>query len=100
MKRVDSIADIRKTIGLHRVTLNNQYHIRRIGIFGSAARDELSDSSDVDILVEFETTVGYFLLSHLHDELCKILGRNVDLATPGAIHPVLHDSIMQDLIYV
>ena len=100
MTRVDSIDEIRDIIDLHRITLQNRYHIKRIGIFGSAARDELALSSDVDILVEFDKPVGYFLLSHLQDEISTILGRNVDLTTSGAIHPFLHDSIMRDLIYV
>lgn len=100
MHRVDSFDEVRDCITLHRMNLQNQFHVQKIGIFGSAARDELDENSDIDILVEFDRSVGFFHLSHLQEELMSILGRNVDLTTSGAIHPFLRNSIMQDLIYV
>lgn len=61
-----------------------RHHIRRLAVFGSALRDDFRPDSDVDILVEFEDgyTPGWELFD-LEDELSTMLGRCVDLNTPG-----------------
>jgi predicted nucleotidyltransferase len=100
MYRVDTLEELREVINLHRSDLEQKYRISRIALFGSAARDALSDSSDIDILVEFDGSIGFFALAHLQDELCSLLGRNIDLTTTGALHPLLRNSILQDLVYV
>ncbi|MDD1730443.1 MAG: nucleotidyltransferase family protein [Methanospirillum sp.] len=100
MHRVDTFEEIREVINLHRSDLEQKYQVSKIAVFGSAARDALSDSSDIDILVEFNGSIGFFALAHLQDELRLLLGRNVDLTTSGALHPLLRNAILQDLVYV
>lgn len=60
-------------------------HIRRLALFGSVLRDDFGPASDVDVLVEFEpgTRVGLLRLARMEIELGEILGRKVDLNTPG-----------------
>jgi predicted nucleotidyltransferase len=59
---------------------------RRIGVFGSFARDQARDDSDVDVYVEFEdekrTYDNFFAL---HELLERVLGRRVDLVTDKAL---------------
>jgi len=69
-------------------------------VFGSAARNRLTELSDIDILVEFSRSVGFFTLTHLQSEVRSLLGRDVDLATPWDLHPLFKESILQDLVYV
>lgn len=59
-------------------------HIRRLSLFGSVLREDFRPDSDVDVLVEFEpgTRVGLRFFA-IERELSQILGRNVDLNTPG-----------------
>lgn len=59
--------------------------IRKLSFFGSVLREDFSPDSDVDVLVEFElgARVGLIKLAGLELELGKILGRKVDLNTPG-----------------
>ena len=61
-----------------------KHHIRRLAFFGSVLRDDFSPSSDLDVLVEFEPghAPGLEFFS-MEDELSGILGRKVDLNTPG-----------------
>lgn len=61
-----------------------RHHIRRLALFGSVLRDDFTPDSDVDVLVEFEPghTPGWEFVS-MQDELSEILGRPVDLNTPG-----------------
>lgn len=70
----------------------------RAGVFGSAARGETHTDSDVDFLVEFEEGRTLLDLSGLCLDLVAVLGRNVDVATPNSLHPVLEDQIMRDLV--
>lgn len=61
-----------------------RYHIRRIALFGSVMRDDFRPDSDVDVLVEFEPGhVPGLAFFRMESELSDILGRKVDLNTPG-----------------
>jgi hypothetical protein len=69
----------------------------RIGIFGSVARGEDSENSDVDILYQLKDTVGLFKLIRLKDELEQKLNKKVDLVSEKYAHPKLKPYIMKDL---
>jgi hypothetical protein len=62
-------------------------HVRSIGLFGSALREDYSPVSDIDVLVEFKQgqEPDLFKLVELQDELSKILGRKVDLVERRAV---------------
>jgi predicted nucleotidyltransferase len=62
-------------------------HIRKLSIFGSVLRDDYRPESDIDLLVEFDPdhVPGYFRLAGMERELSELLGRKVDLRTPGEI---------------
>lgn len=72
-----------------------------MSIFGSAVRDDFSAQSDIDVLVEFETghTPGldFFLMEA---ELSRILGRQVDLLTPGFLSPEIRGSVVREAVAV
>ena len=91
--------EIKNLLAEYKQTLIHKYHIKSMGLFGSAVRGDASDVSDIDILVEFEKPIGLdFVL--LGNELEEILGVKVNLVTPNAIKPHMFDYIKQDLIYV
>ncbi|MGF1535939.1 MAG: nucleotidyltransferase domain-containing protein, partial [Elainellaceae cyanobacterium] len=58
-----------------------QHHIRRLSVFGSVLRDDFSDDSDVDFLVEFEPehTPGLIRLAGMELELSELIQRKADL---------------------
>ena len=70
-------------------------HIRRLALFGSVLREDFGPNSDVDVLVEFEpgTRIGWEFIT-IGDELADLLGRPVDLLTPGSIRPAYRDEIL------
>jgi len=77
-----------------------RHHIKRLGVFGSAARGEAGNASDVDLLVEFEkdAQASLFDMVRMQDELARIFGRKVDLATPAILeNPYRRRSILKDL---
>jgi predicted nucleotidyltransferase len=73
-------------------------HIRRLSFFGSVLRGDFGPNSDVDVLVEFEpgTRVGLIRLSGLELELGDIIGRKVDLNTPGFLSKYYRDQILDE----
>ena len=77
--------------------------IQRLSVFGSAARNELTPESDIDLLVEYEPEARVSLFDiggHLMD-LQDIVGRKVDLVTPKGLCPYIRDDVLDDarLIY-
>ena len=72
--------------------------VRRLSLFGSVLREDFGPDSDVDILVEFEpgTRIGLIRLSGLEIELGNIVGRKVDLNTPGFLSKYYRDQILTE----
>lgn len=88
---------ILKTISEHRDELQ-RLGVRRLGMFGSAVRDDLSESSDLDFLVEFDAKSfdRYMELKFLLEDL---FGRSVDLVLSDALKPRLKDQILKDVVH-
>jgi uncharacterized protein len=77
------------------------YDPERIGIFGSFARKEETNESDIDILVKFRYTLSLLDLAKIHRELSIILGRKVDLVTePSIRNERLKKQIFSDLMVI
>lgn len=75
------------------------FGVRELGVFGSVARNEHKEDSDVDVLVDLEkhTFDAYMdLLFFLED----LFGRKVDLVMKGTIKPLIKDRILSETIYV
>ena len=72
--------------------------VRRLSLFGSVLREDFGPDSDVDVLVEFEpgTRIGLIRLSGLEIELGKIVGRKVDLNTPGFLSKYYREQILAE----
>lgn len=76
-----------------------QYGVQSLALFGSAARNRLRKTSDVDILVQFSqpTWANYIGLKFYLEDL---LGREVDLVTPKGLKPAVCPSVERNLLYV
>jgi predicted nucleotidyltransferase len=79
--------------------LCRRHRIRRLALFGSALRDDFGPESDVDVLVEFEagTRVGLRFVT-IQDELSELLGRGVDLNTPGFLSPHFRERVLSTAV--
>ncbi len=73
-----------------------KHHVRRLALFGSVLRDDFRPDSDVDVLVEFEpgAHTGLLKLAEMELELSAMLGRKVDLRTPGELSRYFRDDIL------
>ena len=69
-----------------------------LGIFGSYARGEENEKSDLDILIDFETKVNLLELIGIEQEISELLGIKVDLITLRSVNASLKPYIESDLI--
>lgn len=78
------------------VAILSRYGAERIAIFGSYARGEAGDSSDIDILVRFARPKSLIQLVQIEDEIKSAIRMNVDLVTENAVSPYLKNTIHRD----
>ena len=76
--------------------------IRRLALFGSVRRDDFRPDSDVDVLVEFESTamVGMFALADMQYELATLFQHPVDLVLKVGLKPIIRDSVLKSAMVV
>ena len=82
--------------------LKSKYHITNIALFGSFARNEQKESSDVDLLIELEenTPNVYDLKSSLKNFLSQAFERSVDIAREKYLKPYAKEQILKDALFV
>ena len=91
------LSDILNKLKALEPQLQERYHVSRIGVFGSVARGDSTEKSDIDLYVELEKPLGFdFIL--LGDELEEALGAKVDIADREMLKR-LWPYIQDDLIY-
>jgi predicted nucleotidyltransferase len=93
-------AKICETIHNQLPFLKEKYHVKKIGVFGSFVRGEQKKGSDLDLLVEFDTPVGFFKFIQLENLLSHILHQKVDLVSKKAIKPAVKKKIIKEVQYV
>lgn len=82
-----SARDVSAKIESRLEAFRETYGVRSIQLYGSVAREEADAASDVDLIVEFTEVPSLFDIAELQAELEEILGRSVDITTPGGLHP-------------
>ena len=95
-----NIDQVRTVINKHSNFLKDNYHVKKIGVFGSVARGDQKEISDIDILVEFSEPIGFFRFIELEEFLSNAIGKKVDLVTQKALKPVIKEDILKEVVYV
>jgi len=74
-----------------------RYGIVELDMFGSVARGDATEGSDVDLLyiVAPDRSLG-FSINRLEDELAELFGRSVDLVSKHSLHPLLRDHVLRE----
>jgi predicted nucleotidyltransferase len=94
MSNVESIINRLKSV---KHVLEKEYAVKEIGVFGSYAKGDATEISDIDILVEFEKPLGWKSIE-LELYLEKLLGKKIDLVTKKALKPVIKDDILKSVL--
>ena len=91
---------IRKTLQTHKEELNQKYGVRQLGVFGSCVRHEQHETSDVDLLVEFDKSIDLFLFVNLKNYLSDLLNAKVDLVMKKALKPKIGQRILEEVVEI
>jgi predicted nucleotidyltransferase len=91
---------IRKCVKANEKKLTEDYKVKEIGIFGSYARGEQQEKSDLDILVDFKEVIGLFKFIALERYLSELLGVKVDLVMKSALKPRIGERILKEVTYI
>jgi predicted nucleotidyltransferase len=97
--RMLNLLDIKNTLLAHKQRLSSKYGLSNLAIFGSYARNQQTEESDLDILVEFNRPIGLEFID-LADELEHILKLKVDLVSKKGLKERHLKSIEKELEYV
>jgi hypothetical protein len=93
-------ADIISSLQNLKGDLSQRFAVKEIGIFGSVAREEQTERSDIDLLVEFSKPVSLVTFMRLEYYLSDMLGNKVDLVTFDSLKPMIQPDILSEVIYV
>ena len=99
---MNTLQDIQNALRQHLPAVQQKYQVRQLGIFGSFVRGEQTDTSDVDLLVEFAPNARFGLLTfcQLENDLSELLQRQVDLVMKDGLKPRIGERILQEVIYL
>ena len=94
------LEDCKSKLAKFKCDFSLKYGLIRIGIFGSVARRENTDDSDIDIVVDLEKPT-MAVMYDLRENLKKLFGCNVDLVRfRESLRPMLKNNILNETIYV
>lgn len=96
---MNTLKEIKTTLYNHRKQFFDNYPIESLAIFGSYARNEQNEKSDLDLLVEFNDKIGIRFID-LADEIESLFDLKIELVSRNGIKQKYFESIKQELVYV
>jgi predicted nucleotidyltransferase len=84
----------------HKSEMQNRFGVVRIGLFGSYARDEATEKSDIDIAVEMNSERIFRSFFALEEFLEAGLEKKIDLGMEAALKPIVKSRVEKEIIYV
>lgn len=100
MNGMKDLKELQKKLASNKDALRKKYNVKKMGIFGSFVRGEQKRTSDLDILVEFDSPIGFFKFLELEEYLGKLLGTKVDLVSKKALKPYIGQCILKEVVNV
>ena len=97
MKNKDAIILIIKDL---KSDIKKRYKVKELGLFGSVLRGELTEASDVDILVDFEEDADLFDLTGLGLFLEEKLGQRVDIVPKRSLRQEIKDAVLREAVSI
>jgi len=95
-----TLEEIKQWLVQHQSVLQERYQVSELGIFGSYVRHEQTETSDVDMLVEFSKTPSLLKFVNLENYLSDNLGVKVDLVRKAGLKPRIGDRILAEVVYL
>jgi predicted nucleotidyltransferase len=93
-----SLDEIRTALRAMLPELRRRYPVAGLGVFGSYARGEQREDSDLDLLVDFDAPMDLFRLGDLEEEIAHRLNVHVEMVTRPALKPYISASILREVV--
>jgi uncharacterized protein len=93
------LASIKSVLSTLKPELEKAFHVKSIGIFGSAVRADFTKESDIDLIVDFDQPIGISFID-LADFLEQKMQTKIDLVSRKGIKPQYYAAIEKEIIYV
>ncbi|TAD73592.1 MAG: DNA polymerase beta [Oscillatoriales cyanobacterium] len=90
--------EVLRILAHQKSALLETYQITKLGLFGSYARGEQNDDSDVDVLVEYEQAPSLYRLLELRDDLSELLSIRVDVVTRNGLKARIKERVLAEVI--
>ena len=91
---MEEIKEIRDKI----IPILKRYGVSKAALFGSSVEGEMTEESDIDVLVEIETDISLLDFGGLKLELEEILGRKVDVVEYSTLKPILKERVLREQV--
>lgn len=95
-----ALTDIKNTLAALKPELHERFGVSEIGVFGSFVRGEEKETSDIDILVDFDRMVTLFDIMELQEYLEETFGKKVDIAPKDSLRKHIGKYILAEVEYV
>lgn len=97
MKEVEKIIEKLKEV---KPELEKSYFVKEIGVFGSYIRNEQTENSDIDILIDYKKGMSLFTIADLQSFLENIFKKKVDIAFKNSLRPRIGKRILSEVVYI
>ncbi len=94
-----TLEEIKQWLVQNKSLLQERYKVRELGVFGSYVRQEQTETSDVDVLVDFAETPSPLKFVNLENYLSDNLGVKVDLVHKAGLKPRIGERILAEVVY-
>ena len=95
-----TLEEIKQILRQNKPLLQEHYRVTQLGIFGSYARGEQTQESDVDVLIDYDRAPTLFKLVELRDYLSSAIGMKVDIVTQNGLKPRIRERVLSEVVYV
>lgn len=95
-----TLTDIKNKLTALKPELHERFGVSEIGVFGSWVRGEQKETSDIDVLVDFDKPVDLFDLMELQEFLEEVFDRKIDIALKRSLKKYIGQYILAEVQYL
>lgn len=95
-----TLEEIKQLLSQSKPRLEECYRVTQVGVFGSYARGEQTENSDVDVLIDYTQAPTLVHLVELRDFLQGLLNIKVDIVTKNGLKPRIRERVLSEVVYV